>query len=872
MEMASQQKRVFVVVSHTHWDREWYLPFEEFRVRLLGMLDSLLDLLDRDPGFRHFVLDGQTIPVDDYLEVRPDRRPQVERLIQEGRLLIGPNYVLPDEFLIGGESHIRNLMFGIRSGRQYGRVMMTGYSPDAFGHIAHLPAVLRGFGLDSVLVWRGVGDEAVNTEFRWRAPDGSEVLAVHFAYGYGYMAVIPEDQRALANLLQNTRNLLEPLASTRYVLVPNGTDHLPAHEGLPDLLRRANAILSDAEIIHSDYPAYVDLVRQELGGRYDTLPLIEGELRSSKRSNILAGVLSTRIWLKQQYQECEDLLARYAEPAAAWAHLMRSADGDGGGQKTLSAKSLLRHAWKLLLQNGPHDSVTGCSADEVYLDVANRFTRCRQIASTVLHQAQRHIAGLAAPPHARTAVVFNSENGPRSDFCTVRVPVEGGRLPVRAVDPDGRSTPVQVLERGGYSPRDARERALAGFVAPDIPGFGYKAFSLEFGQPAPAQSPPSSEVIENEYFRVSADTAAATVTVEDKRTGVTYTGLNRFVDTGEAGDEYTHSPPESDLTVEDPSGPVSVSITETGPVRRTLELRMTYRLPARLTGDRKGRADGRAECPLVTRVHLYAGLARVDFQTEVENNAEDHRLRVHFPTGVRAGRSHAEQHFGVVERPLALPDYDATWVETPVATHPQKTFVDISDGARGVMVANRGLPEYQAIPEDDGTVTIALTLLRCVGWLSRDDLRSRRGHAGPPMFTPGAQMPGRWRFEYSFIPHEGGWRDAYHQAHWFARPLRTQRMDRGRGLLPAAGSLLAVDPPDVALSTIKLAEDDNDVVVRVYNMAPEATEAEVRLNTEGARARRVDLNEERPEEPAAANGGVGLSLKANEIVTLKFRT
>src|SRR3970282_694270 len=196
--MSEPTKRTFVVVPHTHWDREWYLPFEAFRARLVRMMDARLALRDRDPESRHFVLDGQTIPLDDYLEIRPERRADIERLVKAGRLLIGAQYVLPDRFLIGGESPLRNLQFGIRSAKAYGGAMMVGYSPDAFGHIAHLPAVLRGFGIDSVAIWRGVGREATTSEFRWASPDGSEVLALHFPFGYGMMSVIPEDRAARA--------------------------------------------------------------------------------------------------------------------------------------------------------------------------------------------------------------------------------------------------------------------------------------------------------------------------------------------------------------------------------------------------------------------------------------------------------------------------------------------------------------------------------------------------------------------------------------------------------------------------------------------------------------------------------------------------
>lgn len=863
--------RTLVIVPHTHWDREWYQPFEEFRARLVGTMERLLDLLDRDPEFRCFVVDGQTVPIDDFLEIRPERRPDIERLVREGRLLIGPNYVLPDEFLIGGESWVRNLMVGIRSARDYGGAMMVGYSPDAFGHIAHLPAVLRGFGIDSVLIWRGVGRSATTSEFRWRAPDGSEVLAIHFPYGYGMLARIPEDRQALANALRNVRTLLEPLATTRYVLVPNGTDHLPAHEGLSQVIRTANEILDDAEVVHGNYAEFAQRVRRELGDRYDSLPLLEGEFRDSSRSNILPGVLSTRMWLKQRYQQCEDLLARYAEPAAAWAHLLRREDG-AGDEKTRSDCGLLRHAWRLLLQNGPHDSVTGCSADAVYDDVSLRFQRCQQVGETVLFESLRYLAERAAPPGGTGVLVFNPEHGPRTDFCTVRLPVENGMLPAKLVDGEGEETPVQIVERGGYSPLDARERVVAGFVARDLPAFGYRAYRVQYGDAATIEAPgPLNLAVENEFFRVEANPDDGTLAVEEKRTGRRLNGLNRFLDGGDRGDEYTYDPPLRDEVIERPARPPEIRVTEVGPARLTLELRMVYALPERLTPDRDGRAQQRVECEIVTRAHLYPGVPRVDIDTEVENRAEDHRLRVHFPSGLRTDRTHAEQHFGVVERPLAVPGDDGTWFETPVGTYPQKSFVDVSDGERGLIIANRGLPEYEALTEADGTITIALTLLRCVSWLSRSDLRTRRGHAGPGVHTPGAQMPGRWRFQYALLPHAGTWEQAYLQAHCFLRPPRAVRTSRGAGSLPPQGSLLDLKPSVVTLSTAKIAEEGDGVVVRVYNIASHQVDAKVRLNAPFAQVERVNLNEEEPQPVDVTDGSVWLTVRRNEIATLKFK-
>ncbi|MEX0799632.1 MAG: glycoside hydrolase family 38 C-terminal domain-containing protein [Dehalococcoidia bacterium] len=863
---AKPARRTFVVVSHTHWDREWYLPFEAFRVRLVGVMDSLLDLLDGDPEFRHFVLDGQTIPLDDYLEIRPERRADIERLVKAGRLLVGPNYVLPDEFLIGGESWIRNLQVGIRSARAYGGAMMVGYSPDAFGHIAHLPAILRGFGIEAVAIWRGVPRSVKTSEFRWAAPDGSEVLALHFPYGYGMMSALPEDDAGVAGAVRNLRRMLEPLATTSYTLVPNGTDHLPAHTGLSRFIRVANEQLDDAEVVHGAYPMLVDAIKGELDGRLESLPRVEGEFRSSERSHVLAGVLSARMHLKQRYQECEDLLARYAEPLAAWASLLRREDGGDGG----SDSALLRHAWRLLLQNAPHDSITGCHVDAVYADVCGRFDRCQQVAGEVLYRSQREIADRVARPGDPSVVVFNPEAGPRTDFCTVRLPLEGGTVPVALVDADGGEEPVQVLERGGRSPLDSRERALAGFVARDVPGFGYKAYRVEYGESSPARRAAAREIA-NELFRVVAE-KDGTLTLHDWRDGAVLRGLNRFVDGGDRGDEYNYCAPKSDRLIDAPATPPRVRVTERGPARWTLEVSQTYALPESLTERRDGRSRRTVECEIVSRVRLYPGVARVDIETDVDNRARDHRLRVHFPSAVRAEHSYAEQHFGVVRREVALPEDDGTWMETPIGTYPQRSFVDVSDGERGLTLANRGLPEYEALTERDGTTTLALTLLRCVGWLSRDDFRTRKGQAGPPLETPGAQMEGRWTFHYSLAPHAGGWEAAFGEAHRFARPLRAVRTERGIGALPPSGALVQIEPDALVLSSLKLADDGDGVVVRAYNISDAAVEGRVRLPG-AVSAEAVDLNEESPQPLAVDDDGwVRLTARRNEIISLRFRT
>jgi alpha-mannosidase len=404
-----------------------------------------------------------------------------------------------------------------------------------------------------------------------------------------------------------------------------------------------------------------------------------------------------------------------------------------------------------------------------------------------------------------------------------------------------------------------------------VPGFGYRVMRVEYQDTdvGASRDSPLRSVIENEWFTVEADETDGTLTITDERSAGTIGGLNCFVDGGERGDEYTYCPPDRDAPIRSPEG-LQLRVVEDGPARQTLEVRMTYRLPRGLTEGRRARSEELIDCGIIMRVSLHADIDRVDFETEVDNRAKDHRLRVYFPTGLVSDRSSPEQHFGVVERPVAVPEDDGTWVETPVGTYPAKTFVDISDGERGLMLATRGLPEYEALVEDDGTSTVALTLLRCVEWLSRSDLNTRKQHAGPGMHTPGAQMQGRWKFQYSLIPHEGGWESAFVQAHNFARPMRAIRTSRGRGELPPEASLIEIEPSQVILSAFKVAEDDGSTIVRVYNISNEPVEARIRLRAPFSKVGRVDLNEENTVGMAVEDDAVRVPLRANEILTLRF--
>ena len=359
------------LVPHTHWDREWYEPFSVFSERLVSMMDTLIELADA--GFPHFHLDGQTAMIDDYLERRPQRRADIERLAANGQLSVGPWVTQMDEFLTSGESHIRNLEMGMARARDLAgdRALDVGYMPDQFGHIGQMPQILRAGGLESAMVWRGVPEEIERTAFWWEAPDGSRVFTEYMVFGYfnGESFERAVEPAELASALERSVDRLAPFRTSDRVVIMVGYDHAGPDATLPDRLAAAQELAPGIDVAIAGIASHVH------GQRSDDLPIWRGELRSSARAHLLPNVYSSRVRQKRERGRVEALVERYAEPLAA------QVPGFGWPQEELD------HAWTLLLWNGAHDSVCGCSHDQVARDVDARFAEVRMIGEDIVERA-----------------------------------------------------------------------------------------------------------------------------------------------------------------------------------------------------------------------------------------------------------------------------------------------------------------------------------------------------------------------------------------------------------------------------------------------------------------------------------------------------
>lgn len=887
-----------VVIPHSHWDREWYATFEEFRFYLVQFMDELLELLEADEGLRTFLLDGQVSLIEDYLEVRPEKREQVRRFANDGRLEIGPWYVQPDEFLVSGEALVRNLLIGDRAARNYGPVMKQGYIPDTFGHISQLPQILKGFGINTFYFMRGLAEDVdeLKTEFWWEAPDGSRVLAHFLSETYSNAAVLGPDPAKISfrhdrladpssymvryDSLYELRDRLAERSANGTILLLNGSDHVTVQPRFSRYVRDLNAAMED-RLFNGRLSDFERLV---LEGSPE-LKTYRGELRWARYQPILKGVYSSRIYLKQENERAQQLLEGLAERAAAVVYVM--------GGRDLSP--FLRHAWRALLKNHAHDSIGGCSADAVHEQMMGRYDTAIRVGNKVVEESLDYIASRVAPdpePGTIPIVIFNPSPWERGGQVHAEVSLNVD-VPLKRrifdwvgqkemdielaslVDPDGKEIPFDVrgkklhIEDALYR-RKAVRRAKIEFVAEGIPPLGYKVFRL-VDTPAKekereAEEPPWDAVLENARLRVMVD-GDMTLSVLDKGSGALYTGLNLLVDEGDAGDEYNFDPPQSQRAVLSSEADWRI---ETGEDPQTLLLHGEMRLPKSLAPDRASRSTELIRCPVNVHLRLLPGSRRLEIRTELYNHARDHRLRAVFPGGFEVEESVAETAFGTVRRPTR-PRESEGWRERDTATYAQRRFVCVENGGRGLAVLNKGLPEYEVTPEGQ----VCLTLLRAVGWLSRNDLSVRAGHAGPGLATPGAQCPGRQAFEYAIVPYEGGWREAgiFREVEEYLLPLEAravQQREESRGPSPegAPGFFLKVEGRDAILSTLKKSADREGIVLRLFNASGEPARAVLRFGFPIAQAYRTNLNEEIVEELPPRGNRLVLSLDGAKIETL----
>ncbi|MEV0736557.1 alpha-mannosidase [Streptomyces sp. NPDC050549] len=903
-----------VFVPHFHWDREWYEPFQVFRHRLVAALDTVLETAETDPNFR-FTVDGQLAAVEDYLEMRPENRHRVVALVREGRLAIGPWLILLDEFLCSGETIVRNLQMGWAAAEELGGAMPVGYLPDMFGHIAQMPQILARAGIEHAALWRGVPGSVDGHAFNWRAPDGSQVRTEFLFDGYDNgldVLLVPEQ---IGRALNDYAEMTAERWGGDPVLAMAGTDHNAPDPQLASWLRRASG--EGRAIIVATLDEYLRKhVRDEVSA------VVTGELRSHVRGNILPGVLSVRLGLKQRMALAERTIDHAERMNALWS---RRDDAP-----------FLRLAWHKIIESTAHDSVVGSGTDETCDQVAARLAEATQTARAVRDAA---LAEPAALVPSDGHLVANPLPFDRQALVEVDVvaPPEGTALLATAAD--GSTAPVQLISQAPTVLSDERmdasqlERVLRRIHRRELFGRLIDHYELAAGElvfhlaevprsgpfdllilrrevaEAAATHPGEWRVLTLEEARATAlvpvdvqasglasfrvepsETIASTthtpatatdrtlsnglveVTVAADGTlditgpdGTALYGVGRLVDGGDRGDSYNYAPPAQDALVSEPTE-ITVEVLETGPVRSRSRVTRVYEWPAALSTDRDVRGDRTVPTPVETLVEVRVGEPFVRVSTSFLNQSADHRLRFHVPLPEPVTTSASAGQFAVTERGLTA---EGGWGEYPLPTFPAGSFV--SAGAATVLLDHSS--EYELV--GDGS-ELAITLLRAIGSISVNIHPLRDEPAASEIPVPGAQDLGTLtENRFAVVPSASGWRGAHAVA--LAEEFRSDVLvTRGTGpagrQLPPDRAGLRVDGKDVLVSAVRRVGGDDAQVpgTEVRLTAMSDTPSTVRVTGTFTEATTVDLLG-RPLSRTPVTDALELDLGAWEIRTVVLR-
>ena len=913
MSNKTTPKKKAILVSHTHWDRAWYLTFNEFRVRLVRMIDRIVELLEKDVTFNCFVLDGQVVLIEDYLQIRPDQESRLRTLIQQGRLVIGPWYVLPDLFLVSGESIIRNLQIGLEVSNKFGNGLKVGYVPDPFGHPSQLPQLLQGLDIDNFIFMRGM-PESINQlgtlHFNWLAPDGTSVRAYYTKEGYfntaalGYPHVIgrydmqePSYERAKKQIKEARAKLSETEPKWLY-LFNNGIDHMPEQPEIPSLLSELNNDLHDLEIIHGSFADFIDELKKiECAYSY------EGDLLGNPDHPILSSVYSARTYIKQQNHQAQSLLEKYTEPMSVLRHSLTGESID---------PHFLMYCWTTLLKNHPHDDICGCSVDAVHDDNEARFRDVCETSSTLLKESIEELVkcgfskGYESEHRYKDVFLFNPhpfEHRYRINtsfvFPNEDPSIEEQQVPywkLRAYDAFGKA--VQFTVTHSESPYlDAQfiqhtwGRLYEVEFDISLSPMGYQVVrfietsdelleeAVKNSSNAKTQlSVDSKGAIRNSYYTVSY--THDQWVLKCRETGFELTNPLVFEYQRDNGDTYSFSKFETKNYY------TTIKSIELDKLKsNVLHIGYELQVPSGLPKNDASMASSKEHFTIIELNVCLELDASKSIKTTIEyvNSAQNGRLRAMYAIGFETSISYAESQFTEVEHVIVpeqkSKDHPKKYANYPgelqYLTHHQVDYSYVAQGDKYMWVANRGLPEYELV-NYRGLTHIAVSLHRSVGYLSVSNGSIRRPQAGPSIPTPGAQCLRKMKTELAFGSLLGQKTDLIKEAKAFshpayALPFPTIQGAPDFGVLPRHHSLLEVHNPNVLVSAF-YTHKNGYYVLRLFNNTGSEQMTQLSIGFKARYMNSAKLDDLWVAETASEvdSQHVYIPLKPHEITTLLF--
>ena len=898
-------KRKIHVIPHSHWDREWYFTTSRSKVYLMKDLGDVLNTLENDPEFKYFMVDAQGSLLDDYIKWRPQDKERISKLVNDGRLVIGPWYTQTDQLVISGESIVRNMYYGMKRCESFGKYMNVGYVPDSFGQSGNMPQIYRQFGIEDTLFWRGVSDDMVkHTDYNWRGDDGSVVFTTQIPFGYYIGGNIPEEPEENEEFWQ--KECLEKAggrSATRHIYFPNGFDQAPVRTNLPQLVKERNEKDPENEYVISCIEDYIKDVKSE----NPELEEVQGELVIAKHMRIHKSIFSSRSDLKVMNTQIQNYVTNVMEPLLTISYNL-------GNEYPHEA---VAEIWKLLFENAAHDSIGSCISDTANEDVYVRYKQARDIAVNLVELHSRLIATNVKNDADMTFTAINTLPQKRKDTVIVKTYVPGGKFAI--IDEKGNDVDYTIIKsrdltdyvlsqtimldpsRKFYVPDQVLEVTMA-IKANDVPALGYVQYSIDTQKDSHKETA-DKKVLENKYYTIEVEENGS-LTIVDKANNVTYKNQGILVENGDDGDSFNYSPPRKDMEVFSNESKCTVKISGSD-IYDQAEIHFDMVVPA----DLDERAEGKVSVTMLVdmTVALRKDSKVIDFNVKVDNKGLSHRLCVLFDSQIVSAFNYADQQFGLIKRPnyyekemklymesmnnktekkagiqeLANWANDqSTWQEPPISIEPTQSYVSLTDGKTGIAVIPQGVREYEVL--DDSK--IRLTLFRTYGFMGKENLIYRPGRASGERIieTPAAQLLKEMEFNFGFTSYAGDINDSdidtlakqyntnlevYTYAEFLnGRLIFSQREIEGQN---AKIHSLFETEGNLVVSAVKKAEEDDGYIIRLYNGKDHKDlDDKIKFNFDIKEAYYTNLKEEKTEEIKVENN----TISVKELSRCKFVT
>ena len=832
------------VVPHFHWDREWYFTAEESKILLVNDMEEVLTMLETREDYPYFVLDGQTSVLEDYFSVSPENRERVRALVQRGKLIIGPWYTQTDEMVVGGESIVRNLLYGMKDCREFGSPMMIGYLPDSFGQSARMPQILRGFNIENSMFWRGTSERmgTDRTEFFWEDDDGSRVAVQLLPLGYAIGKYLPVEKEALRKRMEKYMPVLERGTATGHLLVPNGHDQMPLQNDIFQVMETMRELYPDKEFFLSRYEDVFAAI-----GRQGNLDTLRGEFLDGRYMRVHRSIFSSRADLKAANTRIENKVTNLLEPLASIAYKLGFPYHHG----------LVEAIWKELMKNHAHDSIGCCCSDKVHRAIADRYFLAEERADRLIEFYMRKIVDAMdcswaldkltvfnLLPYEREGMIRGEIVTKMKRFALERA--DGSRLKYEITGRrivDAGLIDRQIVHYGDYEP--FVEYTLE--FCDRIPAMGFTTYLVREAEALTGESPavsmaagtgenpavepadlggncrlasPAANTLENEYLSVTVEPNGS-LTVLDKQKGQCYRDVLLLEDGSDDGDGYDYSPAANDWVLTSKEETADIRCQH-GTYSHKARVRVSMAVPAGLESRSERRRDGRVDVEF--ELELKAGSPVLEVRVTVDNQADSHRLRLLVPGQENEGFSVSDNQFGRIRRPVRDEAMDVWekegWSERPDSIYPFLSWVS-GCGERGLAVLTNSVREYEMTGPDYGV--LAVTLFRSVGVLGKEGLLRRPGRpSGIKMETPDSQLRGRRTYEIALTAcRDHLARTAKEYVTPFISynkmPYNAMKLNPSEVKVPYAFSLLSETEGRVVLSALKKAEDEDKLIARFYN-------------------------------------------------------